>query len=137
VGWLDEAYPEHEGFVRGWQRVSLGEGPFAGSALREIVCPMPDEPIGARRVDVWAVQVCCECGWRSPLLRAPLGTEWSPCIVHFSERHRESEANDAKEDLIGAQLGRAFEKECRLAWGEHIASMMPGTFFSRMLHRRR
>lgn len=136
MGWCCDAYPDHEGFVRGWQRVT-GEGPFAGSSLREIVCPLPPEPVGARELEVSAVQVCCECGWRSPLLRAPIGTRWMPCLVIFSRTDRESEENDRKEQVLGAAFGRCFETECRVAWREHLASMLPGTFFSRKFCARR
>mgnify|MGYP001564856525 CR=1 FL=1 len=136
MGWCNESYPEHEGFVRGWQRVQLGDGPFAGSELREITCPLGFVPVGSREVEVVAVQVCCECGWRSPLLRAPLGTRWAPCIVYFPKRETESEESEERERHMGAQFGRCFEKECRLAWKEHLASLLPGTFFSRKLHPR-
>ncbi len=137
MGWLNEAYLDHEGFVRGWQRTKLGEGPFAGSGLFEIECPPGFVTVGSREIEVVAVQVGCECGWRSPLLRAPLDTRWSPCVVHFSARDRESEENDRREELIGAQFGRSFEKECHFAWKEHVASLLPGTFFSRKLQLRR
>lgn len=135
MGWINESYPEHEGFVRGWQRVPDGEGPFAGSKLIEIQCPV-SLPHAALNIEVAAVQVCCECGWRSPLLRAPLGTRWSPCIVHFADHDRESERNEERERHIGAQHGRSFEKECRYAWREHLATMLPGEFFSRKLYPR-
>jgi hypothetical protein len=135
MGWCCDAYPEHEGFVRGWERVKLGPNALAGSVLREIACPMQlDATVGSREIDVCAVQVCCECGWRSPLLRAPLGTRWAPCIVMFRACDSETDETDRVEASHGAQLGRCFEKECRLAWREHLASMMPGTFFSGKLH---
>jgi hypothetical protein len=134
MGWLDDT-GQHEGFVRGWQRVSLGEGPFAGSELREIQCPI-GATTGSRELDVCAVQVCCECGWRSPLLRAPLGTKWSPCIVHFPDHDRESEASERREELLGPKY-RCFEKECFLAWKDHLSDLLPGEFFSRKLYPRR
>lgn len=35
------------------------------------------------RTDVTYVQVACDCGWRSPVMSAPYGTEWAPRCVFF------------------------------------------------------
>lgn len=139
MGWCNESYPEHEGWLIGWAPAAAKgkRGALADSTLKEITCPPGLGPVGSVEIEVWAVQIGCCCGWRSPLLRAPLGTCWSPHCVHLPPNDRESDESERREQYArehGAPWGRSFEKECRLAWREqHLASLMPGEFFSRKL----
>ncbi len=79
MGWLrdsgeDWSY-DHEGYM-----VAV-EQPERGGEWRELGGPADE----ARRViPVSYVQVACSCGWRSPRLVAPIGTEWVPCSVMTS-----------------------------------------------------
>ena len=64
------------------------------------------------RVSVAAVQVGCDCEWRSPLLAAPFQTEWHDGLLCLPESARETEASD--------RLGTApFEAKCVRLWYEH------------------
>jgi hypothetical protein len=47
------------------------------------------------------VKVACSCGWRSPLLWAPSGTEFAPSSVFAPE---------------------AFEDQCAQLWQRHVAA---------------
>ncbi len=136
MGWCNDAYPDHEGWLIGWERAAAppGERSWAhDKTLQEIKCPPGLGPVGSVEIEVWAVQIGCECGWRSPLLRAPLGTVWAPCCVFLPKREQETDETDALERL---NLAPAFEKECRSSWHEHLATMLPGCFFSRKFCRR-
>lgn len=63
-------------------------------------------------VKVHAVQVGCDCGWRSPLLAAPFGTEWHDGLLRLPESAQETETSD--------RLGLVpFEAKCVRLWYEH------------------
>lgn len=106
MGWLSEC-GTHEGYLVGL--VFDDAGVFMGNAgypdpasgmrsgrMRELSA-RDEGPIPSLRF----VKVACGCGWRSPLIRAPSGTEWHPCIVCTSD---------------------AFDEQCRKLWRAHLGS---------------
>lgn len=66
------------------------------------------------------VQVACSCGWRSPLLRAPDGTQFMPSSV---------------------MAPKAFEDDCAQLWDLHVAASGPardgGCSIRTLLHHAR
>lgn len=104
MGWQDDNQPGHEGYLVGLVRA---EGPLAtdwcsveGVGLRRLASRADDQD----RADIAAVQVGCDCGWRSARLVPPLGTSWAPFTVQLPR--------DAH--------GRAFETAARAAWRRHL-----------------
>lgn len=87
MGWISDAAPTHKGFL-----------------------------VGLVRLRIAHVHVECECGWRSPPLHAPLGTEWSPFKVKLP-RHE-------TEDYDGLQARPPFELRCRQLWQDHVTYML-------------
>lgn len=54
------------------------------------------------------VRVACECGWRSPKLRAPLGTKWRPwCLTVPSD-----EAEDVARELWKQHVDNLPDRHC-------------------------
>lgn len=68
-----------------------------------------DEPPREER-KIFRVQVACDCGWRSQVLRAPFGTTWSPSVVWLPEASVHAEA---------------WEEAARKLWGEHARAGLP------------
>lgn len=91
MGWFSEDAPQCEGYV-----VGLEVDPDKRANYREL--RYPDE----RPRIVHAVQVGCECGWRSPIMTAPIGTHWYPFMIELPDaRH---------------------EDKCRQIWREHLSA---------------
>lgn len=118
MGWIDETHPSHEGFLVGWR--SARQGTYTDD-LKELKCPRHGET-SQRNVKVSAVQMACSCGWRSALLRAPLGTVWHPCMVFLDKHDEDNEANRERELMIGP-TGRSFELRCYDLWKAHLVSL--------------
>lgn len=112
MGWISDAAPAHEGFLVGLVRDSEKVGGF-----REL--RYPDESHGGKQ-RIAHVHVECECGWRSPPLHAPLGTEWSPFTVKLP-RH---ETEDYERGSFGLQARPPFEPRCRQLWQDHVTYML-------------
>jgi hypothetical protein len=66
------------------------------------------------------VQIGCDCGWRSPLLRAPHGTEWRPCHVELPKHEQE----DGHRDWVLREPWPCFERSARKVWAEHCADLL-------------
>lgn len=99
MGWFNDAAPGHEGFTIGLRRQDYG--------WRELG-PDDTDP----RVD--ALQIECECGWRSPRLPAPDGATWVPQRVCLSADYEDNVAYrswmlhvEAAADVtrVGTELG--------------------------------
>lgn len=98
MGWIHEDAPEHEGYlvalVREEARSADGLAVMR-SRWRELSGLVHDEA-AQRRFDgspVPAVQVACECGWRSMRVAAPRGTMWRPhCVVVLPSEEEAFEA---------------------------------------------
>jgi hypothetical protein len=99
MGWQSEC-GTHEGYLVGL--VFDDQGVFAGKAgypteqdddgagyrsgrMRELGGGADDE----HTVPLRFLKVACDCGWRSPLVRAPVGTEWYPSSVLADEKFRD------------------------------------------------
>lgn len=123
MGWLTDD-GTHEGYL-----VAMvpddDAGGFNGhvpSRLRELSAR--SDGAGTARLPVRWVRVACACGWRSPLLYAPHGTEFVPSICI---------APDAFEDQCGelwlvhvATTGRAPDGGCSI--GALLAAAKSRTF---------
>jgi hypothetical protein len=79
MGWLHDDFPDHEGYLVGV--VASGHG------YRELGAPSDREA----RLGVDALQVGCECGWRSRRYHAPLGTRWFPFMVELPKNREKLE----------------------------------------------
>jgi hypothetical protein len=114
----------HEGYVIGL--VEESHGLYRELTLRHD----GDRHASGPPIPLQWVCVGCECGWRSPRLFAPSGTEWTPCHVWL--------AHDRDDAVIAG-----FEEGARKIWREHIAQInarteplmlrMDGEEFSRVL----
>lgn len=95
MGWFHDDAPKCEGYVVGLERVTEGNAHGSIERWHEIRHPDPRP-----KVVVQAIQVGCDCGWRSPVMTAPIGTMWYPCIVELPSG--------------------GFEDRARLIWREHV-----------------
>lgn len=88
MGWLLDAAPRCEGYLVAVDKADGLWEEITYQKMRPIVKKTPGV-----RYRVNTVQVACDCGWRSPRIAAPGGTEWSPYIVTttklFEERARD------------------------------------------------
>lgn len=79
MGWSHDDLPAHEGYI-------VGLVALEGSSYRT-------RELGSRDGDgdqpVERIQVACSCGWRSAIVRAPLGAEFFPSIVTFRKGDEE------------------------------------------------
>lgn len=100
MGWcVDDG--THEGYLVGMVPDDVA-GAFNGHAptrLRELGTGADHADRGLQKCAVRYVRVACACGWRSPLIWAPRGTEWIPCMVSAPE---------------------AFEDQCAALWHLHV-----------------
>jgi hypothetical protein len=96
MGWFNDNAPGHEGYLIA-NIVEDGRFVKVDEAVYWKLTVMP-----RRGLHVSIVQVECECGWRSPRLRAPMHTTWAPCIV-----------------LIGTTFREDFEAFAEALWTEH------------------
>jgi hypothetical protein len=91
----------HEGYVIGLLEEEEGSGLFRELTLRH------DGRHDRAAVPLRWVCVGCDCGWRSPRLFAPRGTDWTPCIVWLAH---------GQDDAIVA----GYEEGARKIWREHM-----------------
>lgn len=89
MGWCSDT-PEHEGYI-----VGVIEERYGG--FRELRSPDHRE-LGV--ISLRAVQVGCDCGWRSARLACPFGTTWAPFTVLVRDP--------------------AFDERCRRLWLAHV-----------------
>lgn len=109
MGWVSDD-GTHEGYLVGLvddeenrERGSfLGHHPFR---LRELG---GSEDTTCRQL--LCVKAACSCGWRSPLLRAPVGAEFFPSVVHAPQAFEDACCNLWKGHVI--QTGRAPDGGC-------------------------
>ena len=87
MGWFNENAPGHEGYVIGLVESVNGEtwSP-AGTRLRRLGTGDKAQ----KRVPF--VQVACDCGWRSKVFSAPIGTEFWPSTVDLPSGRSEERA---------------------------------------------
>jgi hypothetical protein len=91
MGWSTESAPGCEGYL-------VAIEPVPGHEWRYRELTHADD--GHRgEVRLTRVQVGCECGWRSPRIDAPIGTNWYPSSV---------------------EAPAWFEEDARKRWHEHI-----------------
>lgn len=104
----------HEGYVIGLLEEEQGSGLFRELTLRHD---------GERRDAVQLNWVCvgCDCGWRSPRVFAPRGTEWTPCHVWLAH---------GQDDAIVA----GYEETARIIWRAHVSEVnaLPGPLTLKM-----
>jgi hypothetical protein len=93
MGWFYEERPGHEGYIAAFVERE------PGSALwRELSYPVQEESSDVRRI-----AAACACGWRSPHVLAPRGTEWSPFAV-----------------WLPAECKAKYEDGARILWRRHV-----------------
>lgn len=108
MGWINEDAPEHEGYLVALvleEERSPDGLHVMRTRWRELSGLVHDEEAQRRydRVAVPAVQVACECGWRSMRLAVPRGTTWRPHCVWLPRNDEE-----------------AFEKLALDLWSAHV-----------------
>lgn len=99
MGWLNDKAPGHEGWL-----VALVRDEERGLARNDYFREMDLEDVRSLRCEAaprpgMNMQVGCDCGWRSPRMRAPSGAEWHPFMLTVDE---------------------ATEDACRALWREHL-----------------
>lgn len=86
MGWCHDD-GTHEGYLEGLVEDDA-QGHFQGHV------PLRLRALGVRDRDsvqwVRYVRAACECGWRSPLLRAPAGTTFHPSVIVAPERFEDA-----------------------------------------------
>lgn len=104
MGWFDANAHGHEGYLVGLVRET---GPTGWSRWRELSGLVSDEEAQRRYggAEVDAVQVACECGWRSMRLATPFGVTWHPHVVCLPR-----DEEDAFEEF-GRELWRAHVRD--------------------------
>lgn len=80
MGIFNDDFPDHEGFLVALTKRSPDDYRWY---------ELGSHPDDQSEVVVQAVQMGCECGWRSPRICAPSGTTWFPSVVCA---HQEFEA---------------------------------------------
>lgn len=110
MGWLNEKYPDHEGYV-----IPLveREGVYRG-LYRELRYPGDDK----ERTDVVRIQAGCSCGWRSAYLVPERGVEPTPSGGSFPL---------PSYSPFAAWVTEADEERCRKLWGVHAREPLPET----------
>lgn len=78
MGWIDADHEGHEGYLIGLVEDAGGGGLVAEAHMRRLAYPHDDT---ARAVA--ALQVGCDCGWRSARFHTPPGTMWQPFTVEL------------------------------------------------------
>lgn len=122
MGWQTDC-GTHEGYLVGLV-FDDARGVFSGHAgyprddnenhtgrMRELGIHGDDK--APKSIPLAFVKMACACGWRSPLLRAPRGTEWCPCSVFASEAF-ELQARELWERHV-RETGPVFEGGCSVA----------------------
>jgi len=110
MGWMSEQ--GCEGYPVALERDSKGR-------WRELT--VGDE---GRRRNLTAVQIACECGWRSPRLPAPLGSEWFPYACFLPEEF-EQRALDIWREHLRTLPGPPTLVAGDMAYGWGRASSLP------------
>lgn len=77
MGWFDAGHEGHEGYLIGLVE-DAARGLVADAHMRRLAYPLDDS---ARAVD--ALQVGCDCGWRSARFHVPPGAMWHPFVVEL------------------------------------------------------
>lgn len=108
MGWLNEAFPGHEGYV-----VALIEHEPGSSFYQELAYPsLPpgacEDEIRTRGYLLRRIAVGCDCGWRSPHMRAPAFTHWYPRFVELPNEHHEDLARAIWHAHIESFAGQAY-----------------------------
>lgn len=86
MGWIREDAPGHEGFVVGLVRIDYRTGEEVAHETgfwRELRGPHDDQPRAYGSIR--AIQVACDCGWRSARIDAPYRTTYHPFAVDVPE----------------------------------------------------
>lgn len=103
MGWQHEEHGlEHEGYLIGLVDDG-GRGLFRELTLRH------DGNI-QDAIQLEHVSVGCDCGWRSSRMRAPSGTEWTPCQVWLAQGRDDS-------------IAEGYEESARKIWLAHVADV--------------
>ena len=103
MGWFydDDDVRGHEGYLIGLVEEGRGSMLFRELTLRhdgnDVHNPLPLE----------FVCVGCDCGWRSPRLRVPAGTNWTPSHVWL--------ATGLSDEVI-----EGYEESARKIWRAHV-----------------
>ena len=87
MGWFNDNAPGHEGYVIGLVEDDKGEtwSP-SGKRLRKLGTG------DKARTRIPFVQVACDCGWRSKVFIAPIGTDFWPSTVALTSERSEDRA---------------------------------------------
>jgi hypothetical protein len=111
MGWMTDV-DGHEGYL-------IGLVPESGKTIEggreyesEILRELTYHRDGQRTDTVPLRYVCvgCDCGWRSPRMHAPSGTEWTPCHVWLAQGRDES-------------ICEGYEESARKIWLAHVADV--------------
>ena len=103
MGWFFDDLHEHEGYLIGLLEEGESSGLFRELTLRR------DGEVGDA-IALRYVCVGCDCGWRSPRMFAPRGTEWTPCHVWL--------AHGQPDEIV-----EGYEETARKMWRAHAESM--------------
>jgi hypothetical protein len=105
MGWQHEEHgTAHEGYLIGLVEEERGSGLF-----RELTRRHDGNIDGA--IPLRYVCVGCDCGWRSPRMFAPSGTEWTPCSVWLAHGRGDDSIADG------------YEESARKIWAAHVADV--------------
>jgi hypothetical protein len=98
MGWIYEDDPAHEGYVVGLieQEVEFtykGDGPGGSTFLRELSYYQDhDREVPKDGLRPAAVQVACDCGWRSRRFHTPLTARYHPHSLELGNERAEESA---------------------------------------------
>lgn len=96
MGWVNEDDPGHEGYAVGLVEEAVtysGDEPGGSTYLRELSYYQPgDREIPQTGLRPAAIQVACECGWRSRRFHAPLGARYFHHYLELGDAKAEEEA---------------------------------------------
>lgn len=104
MGWMSDD-SKHEGYV-----IGLVESEPRSGLFRELTyLSERDREDLHTRAPIALEWICvgCDCGWRSPRMVAPRGTDWTPYIVHLASGQDEA-----------ARAG--YEESARKMWCRHV-----------------
>lgn len=109
LGWFNSDAPGHEGYVVALERV---DGTFREIGDDRTLCTR------FRGGGIDAIQVACDCGWRSRRFVPPFGAEYWPHIV---------ELHDDRAEELCAELWRihATEDAIRAGWPLRSDALYP------------